>query len=120
MRTFLILVASILTATIVATGAQAESGSARSIHIVALKNTYRYDVKSLTVPAGQITIVFTNPSSHQHNVSLEQGETEYGATVTIGPGATSTILTLKKGVYHFYSSFGTDEDRGMSGTLKVT
>ena len=72
------------------------------------------------MPAGQVTIVFTNQSSHQHNVSLEQGETEYGATVTIGPGATSTILTLSKGTYHFYSSVGNDENRGMSGTLKVT
>lgn len=120
MRKCSILAASIFAATIVAAGAQASGGSTRSIHIVALKQAFRYDVSALTVPAGQITIVFTNDSSHQHNVSLEQGETEYGATVTIGPGATSTILTLKKGTYHFYSSYGTDENRGMSGTLKVT
>jgi plastocyanin len=120
MRTYSILATSILAAAIVAAGAQAGSGSGRSLHIVALKNTYRYDVTSLTAPAGQITIVFTNDSTHQHNVSLEQGETEYGATVTIGPGATSTIFTLKKGSYHFYSSYGNDEDHGMSGTLKIT
>jgi len=79
-----------------------------------------YDRKTLTAPAGrQFLLVFKNLSTGKHNVSLEQGELEYGATITIGNGSTATIFTLKKGVYHYYSSVGNDENAGLSGTLTV-
>jgi plastocyanin len=120
MRKWLTAATAVLAAGAMVTVAQAHpGGTAKVIHITALQNAYRYDTKSVTAPAGPITIVFINRSAHRHNISLEQGETEYGATLTIGPGSTSAILTLKKGVYHYYSSFGKDEDRGMSGTLTV-
>ena len=79
-----------------------------------------FSAKALTAPAGkEFLLVFTNNSAQKHNVSLELGELEYGATLTIGKTSTGTIFTLKKGHYHFYSSVGKDEDRGMSGTLTV-
>jgi plastocyanin len=100
--------------------ARPASGAAPNVvHINALKSGYQYDVKSLKASAGPVTLVFVNHSTKPHDVALEQGETEYGATVTIGQGITSTILTLKQGTYHFYSSVGRDEDKGMSGTLTV-
>ncbi len=91
-----------------------------TVTVSALKNGTGYNKKTLTAPAGkEFLLVFTNPTTKQHNVSLELGELEYGATLTIGKASTATIFTLKKGVYHFYSSVGKDETHGMSGTLTV-
>lgn len=106
----------------VAAGAEAKSAGfpANRVHLTALKSAYSYDLKTVRAKAGPITIIFTNKSSHPHNVSLEQGETEYGATVTIPAGQTATILNLAKGTYHYYSSYGKDEDKGMAGTLIIS
>jgi plastocyanin len=91
-----------------------------TVSITALKSSTAYSAKALTAPAGtQFLLVFKNQSTKQHNVSLELGELEYGATLTIGKGTTASIFTLKKGVYHYYSSVGKDETNGLSGTLTV-
>lgn len=86
--------------------------------ISASKTGYGLDKKTLSAPARtEFLLVFTNNSGQKHNVSLEFGEFEHGATLTIGKSSTATIFTLKKGTYHFYSSVGKDETKGMSGTL---
>ena len=91
-----------------------------TVSITAAKTSTGYNTKALTAPAGtQFLLVFKNLSTKQHNVSLELGELEYGATLTIGKGTTASIFTLKKGVYHFYSSVCNDETKGLSGTLTV-
>ena len=91
-----------------------------TVTVTALKSGTSYNVKTLTAPAGkEFLLVFKNLSTKKHNVSLELGELEYGATLTIGKATTATVFTLKKGVYHFYSSVGNDETAGMSGTLTV-
>ena len=83
-------------------------------------NGKSYSTKTLTAPAGkEFLLVFKNATTAKHNVSLELGELEYGATLTIGKGTAATIFNLKKGTYHFYSSVGKDETAGMSGTLTV-
>ena len=64
--------------------------------------------------------MFHNPSMLQHNVVLEQGETELGGTKTIAHGTTKAYVTLKRGVYHFYCSVPGHEDAGMSGNLTVS
>ena len=59
----------------------------QQIKLSATKAGYGYDAKALTAPAGkEFLLVFTNRSSLKHNVSLEVGELEYGATQTIGKG----------------------------------
>lgn len=123
MKTHLVLaVLTIAVAGGAAATADAKNGGfpANSVHVTAMKSGYSYDTKTVNAKAGPITVIFTNKSSRPHNVSLEQGETEYGATVTIGSGQTATILNLSKGTYHFYSSFGKDEDKGMAGTLRIS
>ena len=81
-------------------------------------NGKSYSGSKITAPAGkEFLLVFKNQTTAKHNVSVELGELEYGATLTIGKGTTATIFTLKKGVYHYYSSVGKDETAGMSGTL---
>ena len=77
--------------------------------------------KNFTASAGLVRINFTNGSAAAHNVSPEHnGEFEYGATLTIKKGTTTTFLTLAKGTYyHLYSPVGNDEDKGISATLVV-
>jgi len=91
-----------------------------AVTVTAEKAGTSYNSKALTAPAGkEFLLVFKNLSTKKHNVSLELGELEYGATLTIGKSSTASIFTLKKGVYHFYSSVGNDETKGLSGTLTV-
>ena len=103
-----------------ATASTTHSAAPPTVTLTAQASGTSYDKKTLTAPAGkEFLLVFKNLSSKQHNVSLELGELEYGATLTIGKATTATIFTLKNGVYHFYSSVGKDETAGMSGTLTV-
>jgi plastocyanin len=102
------------------TPARVAAGAPPTVSITALANGKKYNTSKLTAPAGkEFLLVFKNLSTGKHNVSLENGELEYGATLTIGKGSTATIFTLKAGTYHFYSSVGKDETNGMSGTLTV-
>jgi plastocyanin len=78
-----------------------------------------YDKKSLSAKAGQLTIEFTNDSQIPHNVTIEQGEDEQGATDTIQGSKTSKSFNLKAGTYSFYCSVGNHEEAGMKGTLTV-
>jgi plastocyanin len=78
-----------------------------------------YDKKSLTAKAGDVTIDFTNDSQVPHNVTIEQGEDEQGATDTIQGSKTTKAFTLKAGTYSFYCSVGNHEAAGMKGTLTV-
>lgn len=115
-----LLASVVLAGTIAATSAARPVAGPPQIKIGTSKTGYSFDAKKLTAPAGtEFLLVFTNRSTQKHNVSIEFGELEYGATLTIGKGSTATIFTLKKGVYHFYSSVGNDENKGMSGTLTV-
>jgi hypothetical protein len=79
------------------------------------------DKKTVVAKPGLVRINLTNDSTAAHNVSLEHnGEFEYGSTLTIHKGITTTFLTLAKGSYDVHSSVGTDEDKGMSATLIIT
>ena len=124
MKKFLALPALVAVAAVAGLLAASSSATAAAappqVKLSTAKTGNGYDTKALTAPAGkEFLLVFTNGSTQKHNVSLEVGELEYGATQTIGKGSTATIFTLKKGVYHFYSSVGKDETKGMSGTLTV-
>lgn len=115
------LVAVAVVAVAVTPGAFAKNGATLSVvHLTAVKSGLAYNTKKLTAKAGRIKLVFTNLSPLKHNVKLEQGEKEFGGTKTISTGATSVIVTLKKGVYHFYCSVPGHEGAGMSGYLTVS
>lgn len=90
------------------------------VHVAAAKNGLRYTTTSLHANAGRVELVFSNPSTLPHNVRLEQGEKELGGTQTIVDKKTKTVVTLKRGVYHFYCSVPGHEDAGMSGMLTVS
>ena len=120
MRKSLALLAVLAAVATIASTAYAAAGAPPTVHITALASGTKYNTNKLTAPAGkEFLLVFQNLSKHKHNVSLENGELEYGATLTIGKGTAAAIFTLKAGKYHFYSSVGKDETHGMSGTLTV-
>lgn len=81
--------------------------------------SFAYDKKSLTAKAGGVTIEFTNDSQVPHNVTIEQGEDEQGATDTIQGSKTSKSFTLKAGTYSFYCSVDGHKAAGMKGKLTV-
>ena len=94
--------------------------TANVVNISVPNGSLHYNKKTLVAKPGFVRINFTNDSTAPHNVSLEHnGEFEYGSTLTIHKGITTTFLTLAKGSYHVYSSVGTDEDKGMAATLII-
>jgi len=104
----------------VGVGSAAAAGAANVVDISVPGNALHYNQKTFNAAAGLVRFNFTNNSAAPHNVSLEHnGEFEYGATLTIKKGITTSFLTLAKGTYHLYSSVGKDEDKGMSATLVV-
>ena len=114
-------VLALLVAATVTTANAAAPTPVTTINVSVSAGSRHYDQKTLTAKAGLIQINFTNNSTASHNVSLEHnGEFEFGATITIKKGITTSFLTLAKGTYHVYSSVGTDEDKGMAATLTVT
>jgi len=119
----LILASALAVALAAPAAALAASNPVATTNVVEIsvpQGSLHYAQKTLTARPGVVRINFTNDSSAPHNVSLEHnGEYEFGATLTIRKGATTTFLTLAKGTYHVYSSVGRDEDRGMAATLVV-
>jgi plastocyanin len=109
-----------LTAPTVALAANDPVATTNVVNLSVAKSSLHYGQKTVTAKSGLVRINFTNNSIAPHNVSLEHnGEFEYGATLTIRRGQTSSFLTLAKGTYHVYSSVGRDEDKGMAATLVI-
>jgi plastocyanin len=114
---------SALAASLAATAALTATAAPNPSSVVNVSvspGSLHFNQSRFTAKPGLVEITFTNNSTTPHNVSLEHnGEFEYGASLTIKKSSVSTFLTLQKGTYHLYSSVGTDEDKGMSGTLTV-
>jgi plastocyanin len=78
-----------------------------------------YNKKTLRAKPGTITIVMTNMSPVEHNVTVANGSGVLGATPTFQGGQKALTLTLKAGTYTFYCSVPGHETAGMKGTLVV-
>jgi plastocyanin len=78
-----------------------------------------FDRRSLEAPAGEVVLEMENPSSVEHNVSIEgAGVDEEGETV--GEGGRSVVRAeLRPGEYEFYCSVAGHREGGMEGTLTV-
>jgi plastocyanin len=78
-----------------------------------------FDKESLQARAGEVTLVMGNPSSLQHNVSIEGGGIDEEGE-TVGEGGRSTVRAeLRPGEYTFYCSVPGHQQGGMEGTLTV-
>ena len=78
-----------------------------------------YDKKSATAKAGAVKIDFANDSPVPHNVTIQQGSKNVGATATISQSKTSVTAQLKPGKYTFFCSVDAHRQAGMVGTLTV-
>jgi len=76
--------------------------------------------EAASVPAGQVTVEFDNPSSTPHDVVIEdEGGDELARTEVITNGTTSTEAELAAGEYTFYCSVDAHREQGMEGALTV-
>ena len=79
-----------------------------------------YEEKSLSTNAGQVTIEFDNPSSTDHDVTIEDdGGTEVAATDIIADDTATANADLKSGSYTFFCSVDGHREAGMEGPLNV-
>jgi plastocyanin len=79
----------------------------------------KFDKAALDAPAGEVTIVMTNPSAVPHDISVRgDAVDEHGDVVTDG-GKSTVKAELKAGAYEFYCSIPGHEQGGMKGTLTV-
>jgi plastocyanin len=67
--------------------------------------------------ACKLVTCFTNDSQAAHNVSLERGEQDVGATQTTTGSTTSETIDLRAGTHTFYCSIDGHRQAGMKGTL---
>lgn len=79
-----------------------------------------YDTKTLAARSGHVTIVFTNRSPVQHNVTIADPKGKViGHTPTFTGGSKALALNLPAGTYTFYCSVPGHAQAGMKGTLTV-
>jgi plastocyanin len=79
-----------------------------------------YEEKSLSTNAGQVTIEFDNPSSTDHDVTIEDdGGTEVAATDIIADDTATANADLQSGSYTFFCSVDAHREAGMEGPLNV-
>ncbi len=79
-----------------------------------------YNTKTLTAKAGTVSIVMSNSSPLEHNVTVAEGSKVLGATPTFAGGSKTLTLKLKPGTYTFYCSVPGHRQAGMEGKLTVT
>jgi len=102
--------------------ASSSSPASSSLSIAAdPSGALKFTKSSLTAKAGTVTISFTNNSSLDHNLTVQQGTSGpvMGATPTFAGGTKTLKLTLKAGTYTFYCSVPGHRAAGMQGTLTV-
>ena len=79
-----------------------------------------YEQKSLSANAGQATIEFDNPSTTDHDVTIEDpGGTEVAATDIIADDTATATADLEAGSYTFFCSVDGHREAGMEGPLTV-
>lgn len=76
--------------------------------------------KTLSAPAGSVTVELTNASPVPHNVAVEGNGVESPPSETISGGQTAELtVDLQPGDYTFYCEVPGHEAAGMKGTLTV-
>lgn len=103
-----------------ATGGGGGDGGGQTLKIGADPGgALEFDIEEATAQAGNLTIEFTNPSSLQHDVVVEQDGNELGRTPLVSEGTETATIKLKPGEYRFYCSVPGHAEGGMEGTLTV-
>jgi plastocyanin len=82
------------------------------------KDPYSFDVKTITAPAGDLTINLHEKGGQTHTFTLKDPEFELKVTPS-APEASGTV-NLKPGTYKYYCSFDAHAAAGMVGEIIVT
>jgi plastocyanin len=103
------------------TSTPAAGGGGGTIEVAAdPSGALAYTQTSLSGPAGDDTIDFTNDASTPHDVTIEdQSGNQVAQTDTISGSNTSTTASLEPGTYTFYCSVDGHREAGMEGTLTI-
>jgi plastocyanin len=98
----------------------AKAGKSSNLQIAAdSSGQLKFDKKSLSASAGNVTITMDNPSPVAHAIAVTgNGINKSGSTVQMGGKSTVTVA-LKPGKYTFYCPVDGHRQAGMQGTLTV-
>jgi plastocyanin len=87
---------------------------------VQTRGTTAFVPRTLTAPAGEITIAFTNPSSTPHDLAIAGGGVRAGPTTSVSGGyAAELTVDLPPGTYTYFCTMPGHRQAGMTGTLTV-
>jgi plastocyanin len=78
----------------------------------------RFDVKTITAPAGPLTVTFVNKGSIAHTFVIDNPKFELSAP-SKNSSKTGTV-TLAKGTYKFKCTVDSHDQAGMHGTIEVS
>jgi plastocyanin len=93
--------------------------SGSTLKLAADPSAIAFDTANLESKPGKVTIDFSNPSSLEHNVAIEQDGKEIAVSQTIAQGSTSVSAELAPGTYTFLCTIPGHAEAGMEGTLTV-
>jgi plastocyanin len=101
-------------------GGETAKGPGGTLQLAADQTELAYDKEELSSSPGKVTIEFTNPSTLEHNVAIDN---EKGILVAasdiIGKGKTSISAELEPGPYKFFCAVPGHREAGMEGFLFI-
>jgi len=99
--------------------AAAAAGTTVQVHVNA-RGAPAVVPRTLTAPAGEITIAFTNRSTVPHSLAIAGEGVRAGPTASVRDGYTAELtVDLAPGTYTYFCAVPGHEDAGMRGTLTV-
>lgn len=94
-------------------------GPAQTLKLSADESQLRFDKDTLEAKAGEVTIVMSNPSPLDHNISLETPDGDQDGPTVGKDGESQVSAKLKPGTYAYWCNVDGHRDAGMEGTLTV-
>jgi uncharacterized cupredoxin-like copper-binding protein len=100
------------------TGGAGAGGGATTVDVQAdPSGSLAFVEKTLSAPAGEITLDLTNDSAVPHNIAVDGAD---GVSDTVQDGGTATLtVDLPAGTYEYYCDVPGHRQAGMTGTLTV-
>jgi uncharacterized cupredoxin-like copper-binding protein len=104
----------------VASGAAPHRPAATTKRLSASKTKLAFNVKTIQVRHGKVTLVMSNPSTLPHAIAVTgHGVSKDGKVVRRG-GTSRVTVSLKKGTYTFFCPVPGHRAAGMQGKLIVS
>jgi plastocyanin len=94
-------------------------GPGGTLQLAASPTQLAFDTKSLSGKPGKVTIDFSNPSTLQHDVAIEQNGKQVAISKLIANGKTSVSADLAPGTYTYLCTVPGHAEAGMEGILTI-